>query len=301
MIPFNYHHLYYFYVIAKEGSISKATKHLRLAQPTLSTQLKQFETFLNVQLFIREKRNLILTEEGHQVFAYAKTIFDIGRELKDRMVDLTHQKGRKIIQIGIPNSIPKTITETVLSYILKIEPNAYIVLVKDKLSKLNQDLEDHIIDLILSDTPSLSHKSAGLSNHSIGKVPVVFCAHPKIARTIRKMPADLNGIKMLLPGSSRPIFQKVHKYFLENHIEPEIVGEFDDVEIIRRLALRGHGVAALNLLTVLKAPAKEKLVVLKTNEKDLLFEDFYLIIKKRKMTHPLVERLIDDFKIERFI
>ena len=103
MIPFNYHHLYYFYVIAKEGSISKATQQLRLAQPTLSSQLKQFENFLNVKLFIRENRNLILTEEGHRVLEYAKMIFDIGRELKDRMVDLNH-KGRIRIQIGVLRS-----------------------------------------------------------------------------------------------------------------------------------------------------------------------------------------------------
>lgn len=93
MIPFSYHHLYYFYVIAQEGSISKATEQLRLAQPTLSAQLKQFETFLNTDLFIRENRKLVLTEEGHKVFSYARMIFDIGQELKERMVDLSH-KGR---------------------------------------------------------------------------------------------------------------------------------------------------------------------------------------------------------------
>ena len=99
MIPFNYHHLYYFYVIAQEGSIVKATKQLNLAQPTLSAQLKQFENFLNVQLFIRENRRLVLTEEGHRVLSYARMIFDIGQELKDRMVDLSH-KDRIHLNIG---------------------------------------------------------------------------------------------------------------------------------------------------------------------------------------------------------
>ena len=102
MIPFNYHHLYYFYVIAQEGSITKASKQLRLAQPTLSTQLKQFEVFLDVKLFDREKRKLTLSEEGQRFLSYAKMIFDIGQELKDRIGHLPY-KDRVEIKIGISN------------------------------------------------------------------------------------------------------------------------------------------------------------------------------------------------------
>ena len=93
MIPLNYHHLYYFYVIAKEGSVSKAAKTLRLAQPTLSAQLKQFESFLDKKLFERENRKLKLTEDGHRILGYAKSIFDLGQELMDHVGDLS-QKGR---------------------------------------------------------------------------------------------------------------------------------------------------------------------------------------------------------------
>ena len=137
MIPFNYHHLYYFYIIAKEGSISKATQKLSLAQPTLSAQLKQFESFLNVKLFIRENRKLILTEEGHRVLEYAKMIFDIGRELKDRMVDL-NKKGRIRIQIGVPNSIPKSIIEALLSHLLNINPTVFLVVKENTIDKITK-------------------------------------------------------------------------------------------------------------------------------------------------------------------
>lgn len=301
MIPFNYHHLYYFYMIAKEGSISRATAKLRLAQPTLSAQLKQFEHFLGVQLFIRENRNLILTEEGHQVLAYAKMIFDIGRELKDRMVDLNHKKGRIRIQIGVTPSIPKTITETLLTYLLKTDPTLYIVLVKDKLKKLVQDLEDHVIDVILSDAPFIPHKSHHINNHSIGKVPIVFCAHPDLAKKVKSIPKDLANVPLLLPASSKPIFETLQEYFIEHKIEPNIIAEIEDVEIVRRLALRGYGVAALNLLTVLKAPAKDKLKVLKANSQNTLYENFYLLAKIRKSPHPLVDKLVKHFHIESFI
>ena len=300
MIPFNYHHLYYFYVIAKEGSISKATHQLHLAQPTLSTQLKQFENFLNVKLFIRENRNLILTEEGHRVLEYAKMIFDIGRELKDRMVDL-NKKGRLRIQIGVPNSIPKTIIEALLSHLLNIHPTVFLVVTEDKINKLIKDLDNHELDLILTDTPFQSPGTKEIKNHFIGKIPIVFCVHPKLSRRFKNMPKDLNGAAMLLPASSRQIFQTLQEYFIENNIEPNIVGEIEDIEIVRRLALRGVGVAPLNLLTALRGPSKEKLVVLNRSSKQTIFENFYLITKTRKIIHPLVEKLIRDFRIEKFI
>ena len=300
MIPFNYHHLYYFYVIAKEGSISKATQQLRLAQPTLSSQLKQFENFLNVKLFIRENRNLILTEEGRRVLEYAKMIFDIGRELKDRMVDLNH-KGRIRIQIGVLNSLPKTITETLLNYLLNIDPTVFLIVKEDKINKLIQDLHDHELDLVLTDTPFQLPETKEIKNHFIGKIPIVFCVHPKLSKRFKNIPKDLNGAPLLLPASSRQIFQTLQEYFTENNIEPNIIGEIEDVEVVRRLVLRGLGVAPLNLLTALKGPSKQKLIILNKASKQTIFENFYLITKTRKVTHPLVEKLLKDFRIEKFI
>lgn len=300
MIPFNYHHLYYFYVIAKEGSISKATQQLRLAQPTLSSQLKQFENFLNVKLFIRENRNLILTEEGRRVLEYAKMIFDIGRELKDRMVDLNH-KGRIRIQIGVLNSLPKTIIETLLNYLLNIDPTVFLIVKEDKINKLIQDLHDHELDLVLTDTPFHLPETKEIKNHFIGKIPIVFCVHPKLSKRFKNIPKDLNGAPLLLPASSRQIFQTLQEYFTENNIEPNIIGEIEDVEVVRRLVLRGLGVAPLNLLTALKGPSKQKLIILNKASKQTIFENFYLITKTRKVTHPLVEKLLKDFRIEKFI
>ena len=300
MIPFNYHHLYYFYVIAQEGSISKATEQLSLAQPTLSAQLKQFEDFLNVKLFIRENRKLILTDEGHRVLSYAKMIFDIGQELKDRMVDLS-PKGRVHLQVGITNFVPKTIVEIMLDYILKIEPTVYIHLEKGTMKKLIQDLDDHIIDIVLTDTPFETSLSSEITSKYIGKIPIVFCAHPKIAKQIKKFPKDMNGKPLILPATPRQIAYSIKEYLYEHQVEPQIIGEIQDVEVARRLALRGYGIAAINLLTIKEAPAKQKLTILNQNLKHTIFEKVYLITKKKKMVHPLVEKILGEFQIEDFI
>ncbi|MCA9400055.1 MAG: LysR family transcriptional regulator, partial [Candidatus Omnitrophica bacterium] len=261
MIPFNYHHLYYFYVIAQEGSISRATEILNLAQPTLSAQLKQFEDFLNVKLFIREGRKLTLTEEGRKVLSYAKMIFDIGQELKDRMVDLSH-KGRPHIHIGIGHFVPKTIVDLLLHFILEHEPNTYIHVEKDNMDKLIQDLNDHILDLVLTDTPFETTMSGDIKNKFIGKIPIVFCAHPTIARHIKQFPKDITGQPMIFPAAPRQIAYTLKEFLYEHQLEPKIVGEIQDIETVRRLALRGYGIAALNLLTVKEAPAKENLTIL---------------------------------------
>jgi LysR family transcriptional activator of nhaA len=297
MIPFNYHHLYYFYVIAQEGSISKATDQLGLAQPTLSAQLKQFENFLNIKLFIRENRRLVLTEEGHRVLSYAKMIFDIGQELKDRMVDLTH-KGRPHIHVGVGNFVPKTMIDLLLDFILKNHPNTYIQLEKDKMAKLIQDLDDHVIDIVLTDTPFEEPLGRELQNKYIGKIPIVFCAHPKLAKRIKNFPKDLNGNPLILPARPHQIAYRIKEFLYEHHLEPEIIGEIQDVETIRRLALRGYGIAAINLVSAQGAPAKQKLVILGKNYKKTIYEKVYVITKKKKQTSPIVENILKQFRFE---
>lgn len=296
MIPFNYHHLYYFYVIAQAGSISRACDQLRLAQPTLSAQLKQFEKFLNVKLFIREKRRLILTEEGHQVLSYAKMIFDIGQELKDRMVDLSHG-GRPHIHIGITHYVPKTIVDLLLDFVLKKDPNTHICLVKDRMDRLIQDLDDHIVDAVLTDTPFETPLSGDIRNRFIGKIPIVFCAHPRLAKKIRSFPKGMDGQPMIFPAEPRQIAYHIKEFLYEHSIEPQIVAEIADIETVRRLALRGYGIAALNLVTVKEAPARQNLVILNPDQKHTLFEKVYLITRRRKQEHALVETILNEFRL----
>lgn len=297
MIPFNYHHLYYFYIIAQEGSISKATEILRLAQPTLSAQLKQFEEFLNVKLFIRDKRKLILTEEGHQVLSYAKTIFDIGQELKNRMVNLS-ESGRPHIQIGATNLVPKTIIELLICFIMSLNKNTYIELKEDRMNSLMTQLEDHLLDIVLTDTPFETNITNNISSTFIGKSPIVFCAHQSIANKIKQMPDDLNKFPLILPAAPRQIFFTLKEYLYEHNIKPNIIGEIEDIEIVRRMALRGYGIAPLNLLTALEAPSSKKLVIIEQSMKTNLFEKVYLISKNKKQPNQLVDNILKNFRLE---
>lgn len=290
MIPFNYHHLYYFYTIAKTGSVSLAAKRLRLAQPTLSAQLKQFESFLEKKLFEREGRRLVLTNEGHQVLGYAEAIFDLGKELMDRQGDFS-KKGRIRFQIGVDSLISKTIVYMLIQHLFKVSPEVFIVVDENRTDDLIRALKDHQLDLILSDQLPLRQHEEELDYQLLAKIPIFFCAHPKFKAIARGFPKSLGKAPVILPTASSASAQAVKNFFLEHGIEPHIAGEIRDVEIVRRLVLDGAGIAPLNLLTIQKAPASKKLLVLKSGKEAILEEKIYAISKKRKNPHALLEQV----------
>src|SRR5689334_20939228 len=117
MLPFNFHHLYYFYTIANEGSISRASKYLRVSQPALSSQLKKFESNMELDLFHREGKSLVLSDQGRMVMAYAKTIFDAGQELYDCLRNVS-KNGRIHVRIGVATFSPKACTTSLVNFFL---------------------------------------------------------------------------------------------------------------------------------------------------------------------------------------
>lgn len=295
MIPLNYHHLYYFYVIAKEGNISRAAKVLRLAQPTLSAQLKQFESFLEKKLFERESRELRLTEDGHRILGYAKSIFDLGRELMDQMGDIS-QKGRIRIQIGLSTFMPKSFADILLEFILKEEPGAHITLTEDRVETLLSQLEDHLLDIVFHDSAVLPAASKSAEHRLIADLPIVFCASAALAKKIGPFPGCLARAPLILPTAPSQAAFAVREFLLSQKLEPRVLGEIQDIEIVRRLALRGRGIAPLNLLTISQAPSKTALKILHMPKTSPISEKIYALTRPRKNPHPLVLRILNGFK-----
>jgi len=296
MIPFNFHHLYYFFIVAELGSVSKAAQKLRISQPALSAQIKQFETYLNVRLFERTGKKLILTEEGRSAFAYSRIIFDMGREFLDSFQDRT-EKGRLRIQIGVSNSIPKTFANALLQFVLKNDPQAHIILHEDTLERMVDELRNHRLDLVLSDMPFQASNQEGITNHLIGRIPIAFCAHPRLAKKYKSFPKDLNGAPMILPTSHSQLYFSVQEYFATHQIIPKIIAEIQDVELIHRMALDGIGIAPLNRYSLLHSSPKGKLVILDQKPKHGIHDAIYLIVKRRKNPHPLVEKISLGFRL----
>jgi LysR family transcriptional activator of nhaA len=160
-----------------------------------------------------------------------------------------------------------------------------------------EDLRAHRLDLILSDAPHLRIDETEIESRLVGKIPVVFCASPGLAKKHRQLPRDLDGAPLILPTSHSRIYREVQEYLLENHVRPRIVGEIQDIEVVRRLVLSGAGIAPLNQYTIEQTPGKNPLVILDKNSKRRIYENIYLIQKKRKRPHPLVPVLAEKFKL----
>ncbi len=286
----NYRHLYYFYVIAREQSVSAAAKELRVSQPALSSQLKRFEDQLGVKLFDRAGRRMVLTEEGRHTLAYAETIFNAGRELADSLKDRS-EKGRLRVQVGISDSIPKDFADYFLRMLFKMEPGLHLTVYENRPEDMLEDLRNHVLDLVLSDVPAKASSEEGIENHLAARVPILFCVHKSLASKYRRFPEDLNQAPLILPTAHSQIFHSVQEFFTARGVLPRIVAEVQDVELVSRMVLSKIGVAPLSRFQ-LSNPLFRKSVKVLDKGKPSIWGQFYLIIRKRTRQNPLVEKLL---------
>ncbi|MBK7575221.1 MAG: LysR family transcriptional regulator [Elusimicrobia bacterium] len=269
-------------MVAKSGSIAKATDTLLLAQPTVSAQIKAFEKFLKRPLFDRRNRKLILTEEGRLVLDYAESIFALGREMEDAVRDRL-SGGAVAVQIGVATGTPRAFAQNLLETTLALAPRSPLTLKEGPLEALRGDLRDQRLDVVLSCAGVGGADREGFENHWAGRVPFHFVAAPAVARTVRRWPRDLEGAPFIVPGGSSPAYREVLELLDVWKVRPRVVAEVDDVEIARRLAVAGHGIAPLNEATINVGP-KGALKILDTRG-IALYESAYLITARRK--HPI--------------
>ncbi|HAZ08802.1 MAG TPA: hypothetical protein DCZ01_09845 [Elusimicrobia bacterium] len=296
MIPINYHHLYYFYVIAKAETISKACETLLLAQSTVSAQLKQFEDALGRRLFERRKQRLFLTEDGRLVLDYAESIFEMGQELQDAIRDRPGA-GRIAIQVGILNAAPRAFGHALLECILRETPTAHVTVLEGSFDELLTGLRQQKLDIVLSDVSIRSQDQEEFSNHLVGKVPIVLAAAPRLARRYRKMPRDLDGAPFILPSLPSQVYHQLQDELVQWKVRPNVVAEVQDVELARRLAVAGHGIVPLNAYTVSASLPVNGLKVIGSDHSLDIYESIYLVTRRRKWPNPLVERLIKIFHL----
>src|SRR5512147_228829 len=224
----NYHHLLYFWTVAKEGSIARACEKLRLAQPTISGQLRLLEETLGEKLFARAGRGLAMTEVGQVVYRYADEIFGLGRELQDVLKG--RPRGRPLrLLVGISDLIPKLVAYRVLQPALEMPEPVQIVCDEGSPAHLLADLAEHRIDVVLSDAPIPPTIPVKAFNHVLGTSTATIFVAPRLAGRYRKnFPRCLDGAPFLLPMHGSSLRRPLEEWFDSNKIRPTIVGEFKD-------------------------------------------------------------------------
>ena len=295
MIPINYHHLYYFYTIARAGTISEASKTLLLAQSTLSAQLKLLEGALGGKLFERKRQRLLLTEKGRMVLGYAESIFEMGRELQDAIKD-GPRSGRGAVQVGILNGTPRAFGHALIECLLKDPARPHVTVQEGSLGELAAGLGQQKLDVGLSDVSMRSQDQGALLNHLIGKIPVVLAAAPELAGRCKKVPADFDGAPFILPSLPSQVCHQVQEALAQRGIRPNVVAEVQDVELARRLALAGHGIAPMNEYTVASSLPAGRLKVIAASRGFGIHESIYLITRKRRWPNPIADRLVKNFR-----
>ncbi len=291
----NYHHLLYFYVVAREGTIAKACEVLRLTQPTISGQLKSLEDALGERLFDRSKRTLALTETGHVVYAYAQDIFGLGRELQDTLKGRPTGKPLRF-RVGVSDVVPKLMAYRLLEPALRIGGDVQLVCSEDTAERLVESLSAHALDLVVADSPVVHpSKKRKVYNHFIGECSVSFFASTLVHGRLRgSFPACLHGQPMLLPTEEHVLRRQLDKWFETAGVRPRVAGEFADSALMKVFGERSEGVFPGP--SVIEKEIRDHYGVVVVGRANEVRERFYAISAERRIQHPAVQAIVEAAK-----
>lgn len=294
MDTINHQQLRSFWIVAQEGSISRACRRLYLAQPTVSWQIIQLEKSINTILFRREKKRLRLTDKGQVVFQHANTIFGATQELLDSLKEGA-TKSRSRLRLGIDSHISKQVALRCLRASQAYAPGSPSTIHEGALRDLMRELQDREIDLILSDQMG-PHDAAQYYRVLVGRLPMFFVAAPALARQCESYPRDLAKIPLLLPTPTSPLRSDVDQFLLTLKQAPHVIGEIADADFMRILAIEGQGAAPFHLLSVSADLRAGRLLRLGRKSTGLI-RSIWLISRAGQQRNPIVQHLLDNFRI----
>lgn len=282
----NYHHLRYFWVVAREGGLVPAGKVLRLSHPTLSAQIHALEAQLGESLFVKSGRRLVLTPLGQVVFRYADEIFTLGREMVDAVKDRgTGQPLR--LDVGVADVVTKLVVRRLLQPALRLAEPVRLVCYEESYEKLLTDLAAHTLDIVISDAPVPPGSSVRAYHHLLGETGMSFFGSKALAQTHRRgFPGSLNGAPVLLPLENSTIRRALNQWFLRNELRPRVVAEFEDSALLEVFGADGLGIFAAPTLVEQEVIEQHRVQLIGRAEQ--VRERYYAISVERRLKHPAV-------------
>ncbi len=286
----NYQHLFYFWHVVTEGSVTAACEKLHLAQPTISGQLAVFEQAIGEKLFYKQGRKLQLTDTGRIVFYYAEEIFSLGRELGNTLKGLPTGRALRL-SIGIADALPKLVVYRLMQPVFNLPEPVQVFCYEDKVDRLLTDVSLQTIDLVLSDTPLTSH--GNVFNHLLGESSVSVFASAELSAIYQpKFPHSLNGAPFLLPTSNVALRRSLDQWFEAESIRPKIQAEIEDSALIKTFGKGGVGLFVAP--TTVEAEIKRQYVVEVVGRIAEVKERFYAITVRRQLKHPAVTAILEN-------
>jgi LysR family transcriptional activator of nhaA len=280
----NYHHLLYFWTVAREGGIARASRHLLVAEPTISGQVKALERALGERLFARAGRSLVLTEMGKIVFDYADEIFALGRQMLDTVRQRPSDRPLRLA-VGVTDALPKLVARRLIEPALRGPHRVDLVVRDDALDTLLVDLSTYRLDLVLSDAPAGGGVRVVSFSHLLGESGITFFATPALARKLaRRFPASLADVDLLLPTDNTALRRALDQWFAARGLRPRVVASVEDSALLKTFGQAGIGVFPAP--TAVEAEVCRQYDVAVAGRTDEVRERFYAITVDRKLRHP---------------
>lgn len=294
----NYHHLLYFWMVAREGGLVQAGKVLRLSHPTLSAQIHALEDQLGEKLFVKVGRKLTLTEQGRLAFRYADEIFTLGRELVDTV------KGRSVgqslrLDVGVVDVVPKFVVRSLLQPALELPESVRLVCHEKSFDELLAALALHTLDIVISDAPVPAGSSVRAFNHLLGETGVgIFGTKQLVAKYKRNFPQSLDGAPFLLPLETLHLRRSLNLWFDRHRITPRVVAEFEDSALLK--AFGADGIGLFPAPSVVEKEVMTQYGVQPLGLAEDVKERFYAISVERRLKHPAVVAISNAARQELF-
>lgn len=286
MAQLNLKHLRYFWMVASEGSITKAGKKLHLTPQTISGQLRALEQSIGANLFEKSGRNLVLSETGRTVFSYADEMFTLAGELQD-LLHGQPETARRVFNVGVAMVVPKLLAYRVLEPVMRAHQDIKLVCQEAPLVDLLADLSVHRLDMVLADSPVSPTLNVKAYNHVLGESGVsFFAAAGDAARYRLDFPASLEGAPLLMPTTSSSSRRVLEHWFEQHNIRPRVVAEFEDRALMKAFGEAGCGI--FTSPTAVEEDVVSKYGVEVIARTDQMRERFYAISAERRIRHPAV-------------
>lgn len=290
MIPVNYHHLYYFWVTAKAGSITEGARRLYLAQPTLSLQLKQLEASLGARLLNRRRTGVTLTPEGQRALEYCERIFTQGEALVRAVKG--EEGAPAVLRLGFSKSLSRQVVLRALDEIESSGAVARTHIVTSQISDLRDRLAKFSLDAALIDSDIGPALGQAYRSRLVVSIPVQLVASRELKRRLGQGGLKGHAVPVLVRPQDHPLRREFETYMRRNGAEAQVAAETDDADLIRILATRGKGIAALSRWAVEDGFSAGRLEPLRGKSTGLV-ERAWLVVPAEPHTNAQLQSALD--------
>jgi LysR family transcriptional activator of nhaA len=287
----NYHHLRYFWVVAQEGSVTRAARRLGVAVQTISVQIAQLEQSLGKALLAPQGRRLVPTEAGRLALAYADQIFQLGEHMGAALRE-TDAGNTLRLAVGISDALPKLIAFRLMEVVFHLPQQVRLVCREGEFDTLLAELALHRLDVVLTDRPASVGGNLRVFSHPLGEFEITLFGSPALAKRYRKgFPANLDGAPMLLPTRGNALRGQIERWLETQGVAPLVIGEFEDSALLTTFGRAGLGLFPAP--TVLGSEIAAQLGAEPVGVITDVRERYYAISNERRIRHPAVEAIRD--------